>query len=216
MKKLTLILLTCVTLSSFAQDSVRIQYEFETDRKSRILNTLQGVQFVSILTSDTLANGKKLKLYRQTYSEGQITSTDTVIRCEKKVYKISRGNDTINYTVDICDRLKFDSRMGEYEIHFAAKVIEDSIRLILDYPSLSIDEKIAGTESYLFRALHNTEVDRTFYMPTNDWVPILAFTPPMKVSSSLNSYCLIDGETPDQFYTKHGISHYYIYYLKIE
>jgi len=216
MKQTALALLTFWTLSSFAQDSIRVQYKFETDRKSRIIESLQEIQFASISTTDTLAKGKKLMLYRQTFSEGQLTSTDTVLRCEKKAYKIARGKDTINYTVDICDRLKFDARWAEYEIHFATKVIKDSIRLILDYPSLSTDEVIAGSESYLFRALQKTDKDKAFYIPTNNWVPILAFTPPMKVSSSANSYCLLDGETPEQFYTKHGILHYYIYYLRIE
>ena len=216
MKKTALTLLTFWALCSFAQDSIRVEYKFGTDRKSRIIQSLQKIQFATISTTDTLAKGKKLMLYRQTFSEGQLTSTDTVLRCEKKVYKITRGNDTLNYTVDICDRLKFKSQWQEYEIHFATKFIKDSIRLILDYPSLSTDEIIAGSESYLFRALQKTDKEQAFCIPTNHWVPILAFTPPMKVSSSANSYCLIDGETPEQFYTKHGILHYYIYYLRIE
>jgi hypothetical protein len=216
MKKITIIILTCLTLTSFAQDSIKVQYQFEADRKSRVLNALQGIQFVSVLTSDTLAYNKKFTLYRQTYSEGQVISTDSVIKCEKKQYKIARGNDTINYIVDICDRLRYDPRMDKFEIHLATKLIEDSVRLVLDYPSLSSDEKIVGTESYVFRAIQITAPDRSFYMATNTWMPILAFTPPMKLSSSASSYCLIEGETPEQFYTKHGIAHYYIYYMKIE
>lgn len=216
MNKIMFIILTSLTFSSLAQDSIRIQYQFESDRKSRVLNSLHGIQFVSVLITDTLAYNKKIMLYRQTYSEGQVVSTDTVIRCEIKQYRVTSGNDTLNYIVDLCDRLKFDPGMETYEIHFATKLIGDSIRLVLDYPSLSIGETIAGTESYLFRTIQNTAPDQTFYMPTNKWKPILAYTPPMKMSSSISSYCLIEGDTPDQFYTKHGISHYYIYYMKIE
>lgn len=216
MKKALLIALTLCSMELYSQETVQMKYESITDRVSRVVNDLNGIKMMSVLTYDTAAYDKKIILIRKTYTEGIVTATDTIIRCEVKEYEVVSGDDILIYKVDICDRLRFDRSMEEYKIIFASKFENDSINSIVSYPSLSAEGVLEGDDAYQFRALQPTGADRTFNLTLSQWTPIIALTPAMKLSAISSSFCLIDGDTPDKFYENHGIAHYYIYFMKIE
>ncbi len=217
MKNTLHILLILIPFISFTQNKIKLKYESTNDRQTRVYNKLNNVLTLSIVCKDALAKGKKFLIRKEEIVKGEIISNDNLVSCENKTYSIIREKDTLKYKVNLCDRTKIFEKEDKQKIIFGGKFLKDSLKILVDYPSMmTLEGKLKADHSFIFKPLQ-TENDKGYFkLELGKEYPILAITPPVKAKNGFSSYCLVNSQKTKNFYKEYNIERYYVYYLKIK
>lgn len=216
MKKKIHILLILIPFFAFSQNKIKLKYQSTNDREARVYNKLNNILTLSIVCDDDLAKGKKFLIRKEEIIDGKIISNDNLVSCEDKTYSVMLGKDTLKYKVNLCDRTKPFENNDKQKIIFGGKLLKDSLKILVDYPSMTLDEKLKADYSFIFKPLQ-TENDKGYFeLIAGKEYPIIALTPPLKAKNGFSSYCLVNSQKTKNFYKEYNIERYYVYYLKIE
>ncbi|HRW62973.1 MAG TPA: hypothetical protein P5132_05775 [Bacteroidales bacterium] len=217
MKRFLIISFLLFTLSSFSQkDSTLVYFEYVENEDLRLINELSGIQMITLSCSDTLMHNKHFFLSVYEYFEGQLKSVDSLnMTCVDQEYSMITGEDTIVYTVNYCDYICFDEHKDKFSMRLAGKLIDDSLNLIIKYPSFVVKRKLKGNKEFSLREVIS-ENGKDAKIKVNSKVPVFAYTSPFDSGGGIKSYCLLEGDDPKNWFQKYNIKHYYIFFLEIK
>ncbi len=217
MKNLFITLLSLLTMTpSIAQvDSTIVKYSSIENEDIRAINMLNGIQFLRIECEDVKMKNKKFLLYLDEFKLGEKVNSDTVFNCTNTKYPVIIGQDTMIYYINPCSRARFPEEKNKFTIRLAAKYENDSLSLNINYPNVISDYRLGATKRYSLRPLGNLQ-DMKKTIEIGKKTPIVTYTPPYKMSSNINSYCTLSQDSPNLWYTKYDIDHFYVISLKIE
>lgn len=216
MTKAILIITTILPFLGFSQETINLSYTYPINQETGVNNTLNDIITLSLLCSDKNAKEKAFLITREEIKKGKTVNIDSLTSCKIRVYPIVVNNDTMNYKINLCDRLKFLSEEDDYKVIFGGKFKNDSIQTIVDFPGMSTDTYLKADKNYTFISLQDTDENANFNIETGKDYPIIALSPPLKGQGGFASYCLISSEEPKNFYEDFNIEHYYVYYLRVE
>lgn len=192
MKRFLIISFLLFTLSSFSQkDSTLVYFEYVENEDLRLINELSGIQMITLSCSDTLMHNKHFFLSVYEYFEGQLKSVDSLnMTCVDQEYSMITGEDTIVYTVNYCDYICFDEHKDKFSMRLAGKLIDDSLNLIIKYPSFVVKRKLKGNKEFSLREVIS-ENGKDAKIKVNSKVPVFAYTSPFDSGGGINpTVCL--------------------------
>lgn len=191
-------------------DSVEVMVNYLENTDLRLINSLNGIEYFKVSCADTTMKGKVFKLFFDEYFKGELVKRDSLGECSDELIPVIVGKDTAYYNPDICDKLIFKSYLDSMTIRFVGKTKNDTLKLIIAYPGVRFTKRFAGGEKFMFRKLAFSNVK------PGDAAPILAYASPFELGSGMNYYCILDTESPGNWFEKFNIKRFYIISLKIE
>ncbi|MGO3707035.1 MAG: hypothetical protein ACTJGD_06120 [Mesonia hippocampi] len=215
MKNILYFFLFIIPFFSFSQESIKLTYKFPKNSETKMYNALNDIILLSITTEDLNAKGKKFLLRKEEIIKGKVKRNDSLLSCKTITRPIITGKDTLNYVVNACNSTQFFESLEKQEIIFGGKFINDSIKIIINYPGISIRSKLKADDSFVLMTLQEKDKEGSFELKIGEEFPIIALTPPIK-GNGYSSYCLIDNKEIKNFYTEYNIDRYYVYYLTIK
>ena len=208
--------LILISFNVFSQkDSTKIEFKYIENSDLRLMNELNGIQMVTISCSDTQLINKRFHISIAEFENGEIKGIDSLsLPCEIMRIPMVVGGDTMIYEMDKCSYVEYDESNEPFEIKFAGKYQNDTLKLITKYPSISLKTKLKGSENYSLREIV-TSGENYAKIVIGKRIPLLAYTAPFDTGSSMSSYCILDSAMPETWFEKFGIKHFYIIYLEI-
>jgi hypothetical protein len=216
MKKMILIGLILISFNVFAQnDSTTIKFEYIENSDLILMNKLNGIQMITMSCNDTLNINKRFHISIAEFENGEIKDIDSLtLPCEILKIPVVVGGDTTIYEMDKCSHVEYTESEKPFKIKFAGKYQNDSLKLIINYPSIILTTKLKGAENYSLREIV-TAGDDYAKIVIGKRTPLLAYTAPFDTGSSFRWYCILDSAKPETWFEKFGVKHFYIIYLEI-
>lgn len=197
------------------QDSTTLHFSYP-DREQMLINQLNDIQYLKLTCTDTLMRGKRFLLLIEEYRNGQRTVADsTNLKCEEEVMEIKSGEKIFLYHLNTCDKLKFDTEADSFILSLAGKLTGSDFTLLTAYPGIQNRHKLKGSDAYSLRTL-SCDADERMRVPVGTLTPILAYTPPFQLEQGGASYCVLGTRSYQDWYSRFGVEHYYIFSLLIE
>lgn len=198
------------------ENSGKLKYEYIENDYLKAISFIEDVELISLSTTDMSLYGRRFFVYIREYENGRSVKEDSLgLICKEERIPILVGNDTTFYTINICDKISFLKPLDNFKIIFAGKRGQDSLNLVINYPSLRILRKLKGDKTYSLRP-YLTDPNNMLNIPLNKKFPILLYTPPYKISAGVKYYCITDNKPPDLLYTEYNIPHFYLILLAIK
>lgn len=215
LKEISVDLVLLNTMSSQAQDSVKIEFIY-LNRELTLLNALNDIQYTGFRCSDTRAKGKKFLVWIEKYKNGETVSSDSAdIMCKEELMSITVEGKSVNYHFDLCSKKTFVGSRSSYSVLLAGKLKDDdTFNLFINYPAVRLIKKLRGSANYSLRGI-SCETDNSAVIPSNKPTPVFAYTPPFDTGEGYGSFCILGTDDVRNWQNKLGIEHYYIFYLKI-
>lgn len=176
-------------LNLFSQDDIPYRFEYVNDDNLRISNELNDIQILNFIFYDTTYYDKIIKITYKEFEKGKVVSEeDFGFDCKNVSYPVVVKGDTINYSYNFCDDIRFERKMEEKKSIFAVKIGETKTTLICDFGSLKIKNVFEAKLDYKFNEIRLKTV-----FDINKKIPIFAFTPPIKNNNNgAGSYCALN------------------------
>ena len=217
MKRIVIFIFLFIAIKGYAQaDSTTLKYGFITDKYLSLISSMEEIQLISVTSNDTMLYGKKFFLYIQEYRKGTLINEDSLdMTCIEKRIPAVVGKDTIEYVLNTCDHITYTKNFDSFEIIFAGKIVEDSLKLYIRYPTIRLYRKLKAGKDYTFRPFQ-TGNGNAITIPLDKKTPVLLLSPPFKLSNSGGSYCIIDGKPIDSIYRDLNVRHFYVFSMAIK
>ncbi|MBK7570742.1 MAG: hypothetical protein IPI10_03640 [Bacteroidetes bacterium] len=213
MKLLTFLLLS---ISALAQnDSTTLHFQYTSSSELAISNELNGIQYISIVSRDTLMHDKQFLLSMKEYKNGkQITEDHFGLNGKVQNIPIINGTDTSYYTFNPSDKVKFPTTDSIFAIQVAGRLEEKDFLLKVNYPGIRFTRTLKGNSAYSLREVQ-CSADHDLKIPINSTVPVLAYTLPFETGQGGNFYCILGSEEVEKWYTKFKVKHYYVFFIEV-
>ncbi len=218
MKKLFLIIsILSSALTGYSQtDSTIIYSKFIEDEDLANICDLADIQIQKIYCEDTLLKGKVFNIIIKEFKKGKINSKINLnISAKKERIPFLMNGDTVYYEMDYTGHTGFGESTKSLTITFAGILKKDKFKLKIGYPGLNTTTELTGKSNYSLRSANSCSENK-IKVPVNTEYPILAYTPPFKTGSSVQSYCLLGEENVNDWYDKFKVKHYYVIYVEIK
>jgi len=215
MNRLLLLFFLSLSVSCYAQiDSTTITIGKIDDNILSTITNLENIQLITLSNKDTTLYGNRFFLFIQEYKDGILKKEDSLdLTCIEKKVPFVIGKDTSYYSINTCDRITFKKPSKIFKIIIAGKIKEDTMHLLIKYPSIIFKRKLKADNTYLFREF---KLNGQARIPLNKKSPILLYTPPYKISKGINYYCILDNKPIKTIYDKYKIQHFYVFLLAIK
>jgi len=196
-----------------AQDKVEISYDAPEGRE-RIINELNDVKILEIISSDKKAHQKKFTLQIIRFQEGK---PDTVFsngsNCDMIHIPVPMANgDTATYVHDPCKSLLYLKNTGDFKITLAGKLQDSTFSMSINYPYGSTKIALASKPGYV---LQNPYSDDKRKIETNTPTPVALYFGGYKQGNG-TFYCLAKTAKAEEMFQKFQVADYYVIYLTIK
>ncbi|MFT6112246.1 MAG: hypothetical protein ACJAXV_001033 [Bacteroidia bacterium] len=212
--KFTLIALILFYTSSLAaQDNVEISYE-SPEGRDRIINELNDVKILEIISNDKEALDKKFTLQIVRYQEGK---PDTVFtngtNCDiVKIPVVMANGDSALYIHEPCKSLTYKIKKQDFKITLAGKLQDSTFKMSIHYPYGSSSIVLDAQPGFV---LQNPFSDDKRNIKTNTPTPVALYFGGYKQGNS-TFYCLAKTAKSEEMYQKFQVADYYVFYLTIK
>lgn len=200
---------------SAQSDSTTIYFKSVENEDLQTICELSDIQILKMVSYDTLLRNKVFNLVIREYKKGKLISEDDLkLTGETQTIKAVVNGDTVRFLMPMVDKVGFKTMSKSFTLTFAGILKNNVFKLNISYPGLGFTQKFKGTPDYQLRAINNCSGDN-IRVPVNQVFPVLAYTPPFKTGSRLNSYCILGEEKVSEWYAKFKVEHFYTICLQI-
>ena len=213
MKLFSTTLVLFFAISLVAQDKVKISYESPEGRE-RIINELNNVKILEIISNDKEALQKKFALQIVRYQEGK---PDTVFtngtNCDiVKIPVVMASGDSALYIHEPCKSLTYTTKKEDFKITLAGKLQDSTFKMSINYPHGSSTIVLDAQPGFV---LQNPFSDDKRNIKTNTPTPAALYFGGYKQGNS-TLYCLAKTAKSEEMYQKFQVEDYYVFYLTIK
>lgn len=200
---------------SAQSDSTTIYFKSVENEDLQTICELSDIQILKMVSYYTLLRNKVFNLVIREYKKGKLISEDDLkLTGETQTIKAVVNGDTVRFLMPMVDKVGFKTMSKSFTLTFAGILKNNVFKLNISYPGLGFTQKFKGTPDYQLRAINNCSGDN-IRVPVNQVFPLLAYTPPFKTGSRLNSYCILGEEKVSEWYAKFKVEHFYAICLQI-
>ena len=213
MKLFSTTLVLFFAISLVAQDKVKISYESPEGRE-RIINELNNVKILEIISNDKEALQKKFALQIVRYQEGK---PDTVFtngtNCDiVKIPVVMASGDSALYIHEPCKSLIYTTKKEDFKITLAGKLQDSTFKMSINYPHGSSTIVLDAQPGFV---LQNPFSDNKRNIKTNTPTPVALYFGGYKQGNS-TFYCLAKTAKSEEMYQKFQVEDNYVFYLTIK
>jgi hypothetical protein len=201
------------TSSLVAQDKVEISYE-SPEGRDRIINELNNIKILEIISNDKEALDKKFTLQIVRYQEGE---ADTVFtngtNCDiVRIPIVMANGDSAHYIHEPCKSLTYKFKKQDFKITLAGKLQDSTFKMSINYPYGSSTVVLDAQPGFV---LQNPFSDDKRNIKTNTPTPVALYFGGYKQGNS-TFYCLAKTAKAEEMFQKFEVEDYYVFYLTIK
>lgn len=201
------------TSSLVAQDKVEISYE-SPEGRDRIINELNNIKILEIISTDKEALDKKFTLQIVRYQEGEADTVFTnVTNCDiVRIPIVMANGDSAHYIHEPCKSLTYKFKKQDFKITLAGKLQDSTFKMSINYPYGSSTVVLDAQPGFV---LQNPFSDDKRNIKTNTPTPVALYFGGYKQGNS-TFYCLAKTAKAEEMFQKFEVEDYYVFYLTIK
>lgn len=199
-------------------DSTKINFKYGfQDSETKLLADLINVEKITISFSDKNLVGKKFMISKDEFVIGEKKEEKALIKCGKDSVITVIGEDTIHYMLpDECEKISYQKKDSIFSIQILCDNSSDTAKFIIEFPRISIifyigKKELPGYHIKDIFSSYNTE-----FIPVNQKIPIIAFSPPFDMGSGVSNYCILTNKPVEEWNKYYKLNHYVVFYLEIK
>ncbi|MPN50029.1 hypothetical protein SDC9_197654 [bioreactor metagenome] len=122
----------------------------------------------------------------------------------------------MTYVLDMLEHAGFRRNLDTYKIIFSGILKNNIFDLYIQYRGLEYHNQLKGKKQYILRTINSCSGTSSKLAIDSTLQPILTYSPPVDTKQGTSSYCMLDEEKVEHWYSKFKIKHYYVIYAEVK
>ena len=195
---------------------INIQVGFK-DSETNQLAELIKVEKITVSFSDSNLIGKKFLISKAEYFNGEKKEEKDLIKCGKDSVNTIIDGEKIKFMLpDACEKMSYKRNDTTFSIQFLCDNSSDTSKFIIEFPRITLKFNVGKKEQSSYHLCYILSSNYSKYIPVNQKIPIVAFSPPFEMGNGVSDYCILTNKPVEEWHKYYKLNHYIVFYLEIK